>query len=133
MLPVFLNLNYKLRKILCLMCCSFSKVIKSDSSIFLAIGGWHEHKTYGTLQAMAPTDDKIVHQTSFLHIESNLDRLGFLSPTQPGPPAFSATKLINQTPIFFINKPKFLKATRNNAETRKIEIPWSMVVENLSW
>ena len=30
-------------------------------------------KSYATLQAMAPTNTKTVHQTSFLHIESNLD------------------------------------------------------------
>ena len=33
-----------------------------------------------TLQAMAPTNVKTVHQTSLLHIESSLDRLGLLSP-----------------------------------------------------
>ena len=37
-------------------------------------------KSYATLQAMAPTNIKTVHQTSLLHIESNLDRLGLLSP-----------------------------------------------------
>ena len=38
-------------------------------------------KVYATPQAMAPTNVKTVHQTSLLHIESNLDRLGLLSPT----------------------------------------------------
>ena len=39
-------------------------------------------KSYAALQAMAPTNIKTVHQTSLLHIESNLDRLGImLSPT----------------------------------------------------
>ena len=38
-------------------------------------------KSYATLQAMAPTNIKTVHQTSLLHIESSLDRLGLLSPT----------------------------------------------------
>ena len=38
-------------------------------------------KNYAALQAMAPTNIKTVHQTSLLHIESNLDRLGMLSPT----------------------------------------------------
>ena len=37
-------------------------------------------KCYAALQAMAPTNIKTVHQTSLLHIESNLDRLGMLSP-----------------------------------------------------
>ena len=38
-------------------------------------------KHYAALQAMAPTNVKTVHQTSLLHIESNLDRLGMMSPT----------------------------------------------------
>ena len=38
-------------------------------------------KSYAALQAMAPTNIRTVHQTSLLHIESNLDRLGMLSPT----------------------------------------------------
>ena len=38
-------------------------------------------KSYAALQAMAPTNIKTVHQTSLLHIESTLDRLGMLSPT----------------------------------------------------
>ena len=38
-------------------------------------------KSYATLQAMTPTTVKTVHQTSLLDIESNLDRLGLLSPT----------------------------------------------------
>ena len=38
-------------------------------------------KSYATLQAMAPTNIKTVHQTFLLYIESSLDRLGLLSPT----------------------------------------------------
>ena len=39
-------------------------------------------KSYAALEAMAPTNTKTVYQTSLLHnIESNLDRLGMLSPT----------------------------------------------------
>ena len=38
-------------------------------------------KSYATLQAMAPTNIKTVHQTSLLHIENSLDRLRLLSPT----------------------------------------------------
>ena len=38
-------------------------------------------KSYATLQVMAPTNIKTVHQISLLHIESSLDRLGLLSPT----------------------------------------------------
>ena len=38
-------------------------------------------KSYATLQAMAPTNIKTVHETSLLHIESSLDRLGLFSRT----------------------------------------------------
>ena len=38
-------------------------------------------KSNATLQAMAPTNNKTVHQTSFIPYESSLDRLGLLSPT----------------------------------------------------
>ena len=39
-------------------------------------------KSYATLQAMAPANIKTIHQTSLLHVESSLDRLGLLlSPT----------------------------------------------------
>ena len=37
-------------------------------------------KRHATLQVMAPTNVKTVHQTSLLYIKSNLDRLGLLSP-----------------------------------------------------
>ena len=37
-------------------------------------------KSYATLQAMAPTNIKTIHQTSLLHLQSSLDRLGLLSP-----------------------------------------------------
>ena len=53
-----------------------SKVIQK----FLAPGGLDEDKLCDTLQAMAPTNVKMVNQTSLLHIESNPDRLGLLSP-----------------------------------------------------
>ena len=39
-------------------------------------------KSYATLQAMAPTNIRTNHQTSLLYIESNLDQVGLLSPTQ---------------------------------------------------
>ena len=57
------------------------------------VNGLHHHgdnlllrpiatRRVAALQAMAPTNVKTVHQTSLLHnIESNLDRLGMLSPT----------------------------------------------------
>ena len=48
---------------------------------------------------MAPTNVETVHQTSSLHFESNLDRLGLLSPTPR--PAFPETKRANHAPICF--------------------------------
>ena len=65
-------------------------------------------KRYAALQAMAPTKIKTVHQTSLLHIESNLDRLGMLSPTTSVRSKKNGT--ITLQPIL-INKSKFLKAT----------------------
>ena len=53
----------------------------SDSPLLRPTGIQIATKSYTTLQAMAPTNIKTVHQTSLLHIESNLDRLGLLSPT----------------------------------------------------
>ena len=38
-------------------------------------------KRYAAPQALAPTNIKTVLQTSLLHLESNLDRLGLFSPT----------------------------------------------------
>ena len=63
------------------MCCPSNKVIKSNTITFLALGGLHEDKLCNTLQVVAPTNVKTVHQTSLLHIESNLNRLRLLSPT----------------------------------------------------
>ena len=75
---------------------------------------------------MAPTNIKTVHQTFLLHIESNFDRLGMLSPTHD---QRSQQKKENITlqPVL-ISKSKFLKAT-DCTEIRKVEIPRSMVVE----
>ena len=66
-------------------------------------------KSYAALQAMAPTNIKTVHQTSLLHIESNLDRLGMLSPTHDQRSQQKNGKITLQ-PVL-INKSKFLKAT----------------------
>ena len=87
-------------------------------------------KKYATLQAMAPINIKTVHQTSLLHIESNLDRLGFFSPTHDQRSQQQSGQITLQ-PVL-INKSKFLKATYRT-KIRKIEIPRSMVVETLSW
>ena len=87
-------------------------------------------KSYATLHAMAPTNIKTVHQTPFLHIESNLDRLGLLSPTYDKRSQQQSGYTTLQ-PVL-INKSKFLKAT-DRTKIRKIEIPRSMVVGALSW
>ena len=87
-------------------------------------------KSYAALQAMAPTNIETVHQTSLLHIESNLDRLKMLSPSH-GQRSQQKTGKITLQPVL-INKSKFLKAT-HCTEIRKIELPRSMAVEALSW
>ena len=66
-------------------------------------------KSYAALQAMAPTNIKTVHQTSLLHIESNLDRLGMLPPTHDQRSQQKNGKIMLQ-PVL-TNKSKFLKAT----------------------
>ena len=86
-------------------------------------------KNHAALQAMASINIKTVHQTSLLHIESNLDRLGMLSPTHDQRSQQKNGKITLQ-PVL-INTSKFLKATHYTG-TRKIEIPRSMVVEALS-
>ena len=116
------------------MCCPSNKVIKSDpkmfSSSYYTIGGLHEDKICNTLQSMAQTDVKTAHQTSLLRIESNLDRLGLLSPTHRQGSQQQSGQITLQSVL--VNKPKFLKAT-HYTEISKIEIPRSMVVEALSW
>ena len=87
-------------------------------------------KNYATLQAMAPTNIKTVHQTSLLQIESSIDRLGLLSPTHEQRSQHQSGQLTLQ-PVL-INKSKFLKAA-HGTRIRKIEIPRSMAVETLSW
>ena len=80
---------------------------------------------------MAPTNIKTVHQTSLLHIESSLDRLGLLSPI-PDQRSQQQSGQVTLQPVL-INKSKFLKAT-HRTKIRKNQIPRSMVVvETLSW
>ena len=90
-------------------CCSSDKVIKSDTRRFLALGGLHEDKVYDTSQTMAPTNNvETVHQTSLLHIKSNLDRLGLLSPTHDQGSQQHGVQATLQ--LVLIKKSKFLKA-----------------------
>ena len=87
-------------------------------------------KSYATLQAMAPTNNKTVHQTSFAPYreQPRSTRIVVAYPR----PAFSATNRIYTFQPVLINNSKFLKAT-HRTKIRKIEIPRSMVVEGLSW
>ena len=87
-------------------------------------------KSYSTLRVMAPTNVKTVHQTSLLYMESNLDRLGLLSPTHDQRSQQQSGQ--NTLQPVLINKSKFLKAT-HHTKIRKNEIPKSMIVEALSW
>ena len=88
-------------------------------------------KSYATLQAMAPTNSKTVHQTSFTPYREQ-PRSTRIVAAYPRP-AFSATNRTTNTfqPVL-INNSKFLKAT-HRTKIRKNEIPRSMVVEALSW
>ena len=90
------------------MCCPINKVIKSDTKHFLAVGGLHEDKLRDTLQAMAQTNAKTVHQTFLLLIESNLDRLGLLSPTHGERSQQHSGEITLQSVL--INKSKFFTA-----------------------
>ena len=89
-------------------------------------------KSYATLQAMAPANNKTVHQTSLLltpyREQPRSTRIVVAYPR----PAFSATNRTNKFQPVLINNSKFLKAT-HRTKIRKIEIPRSMVVEALSW
>ena len=51
---------------------------RGDNPLLRPTGIQIATKRYATLQAMAPTNMKTVHQTSLLHIESSLDRLGLI-------------------------------------------------------
>ena len=79
---------------------------------------------------MAPTNIKTVHQTSLLHIESSLDRLGLLSPTHDQRSQQQSGQITLQ-PVL-IDESKFLRAA-HRTKIRKIEISRSMVAEALSW
>ena len=88
-------------------------------------------KSYATLQAMAPTNNKTVHQTSFTPYreQPRSTRIVVAYPR----PAFSATYRTNTfQPVLIKINSKFLKAT-HRTKIRKIEILRSMVVEALSW
>ena len=80
-------------------------------------------KRYAALQAMAPTNIKTVHQTSLLHIGSNLDRLGMLSPTHDQRSQQTNGKITLQ-PVLISNS-KLLKATHcTEMRKSKYRRPW---------
>ena len=87
-------------------------------------------KSYATLQAMAPTNNKTIHQISFTPYRER-PRSTRIVVTYPRP-AFSVTKRTNTFQPVLINNSMFLKAT-HRTKIRKIEAPRSMVVEALSW
>ena len=82
-------------------------------------------KSYAALQAMAPTNIKTVHQTFLLHIETNLNRLGMLSPTHDQRSQQKTGKITLQ-PVLIV---QVSQGHTFCTEIRKIEIPRSMVVE----
>ena len=79
-----------------------------DNALLRPTGIQIATKSYATLQVMAPTNVKTVHQISLLHIESNLDRLRLLSPTH-GQRSQQQSGQITLQPVLI--KSKFLKAT----------------------
>ena len=100
-----------------------------DNPLLRPTGIQFATKSYATLRAMAPTNIKTVHQTSLLHIESSLDRLGLLSPTHDQRSQQQSEQIAPQPALI---RSKFLKAT-HRTKIRKVEISWSVVVETLSW
>ena len=91
-------------------------------------------KSYATLQAMAPTNNKTFHQTSFTpyisraaSIDSDCCRLPTTSVLSN-----KSDKRSTFQPVINKHNSKFLKAT-HRTKIRKIEIPRSMAVGALSW
>ena len=101
-----------------------------DNSLLRPTGIQITTKSYATLQAMAPTNNKTVHQTSFTpYREQPRSTRNVVANPRP---ALSATNRTNTFQPVLINYSKFLKATHRTT-IRKTEIPRSMVVEALSW
>ena len=97
-----------------------------DNPLLRPTGFQFTTKRYATLQVMAPINVKTVHQTSLIHIESNLERLGLLSPTHDQRSQQQSKQITLQSVL--INKSTFLKTT-HRTKIRKIEITRSMMVE----
>ena len=80
-------------------------------------------KSYATLQAMAPTNSKTVHQTSFTPYreQPRPTRIVVAYPR----PAFSATNRTNTFQPVLINNSKFLKTTHRTKQGKlKYRGPW---------
>ena len=121
-LPVFENLNYKLQrglpdKLLIIESDMIQYVVPSSRRVT-------RRQVCDTLQALAPTNVKMINQTSLLYIESNLDQLGLLSSTHGQRSQQQNRQTTSQSVL--INTPKFLNAT-HHTEIRRIELPRSMV------
>ena len=82
---------------------------RGDNQLLRPTGIEIATKRYATLQAMAPTNIKKVHQTSLLHIESSHDRLGLLSPIHDQRSQQQNGQITLQQVL--INKSEFHKAT----------------------
>ena len=106
-----------------------------DNPLFRPTGFQIATKGYATQQAMAPTNNKTVHQTSFIYSISraaSIDSDCWIVVAYPARPTLSATNRTNTFQPVLINNFKFLNAT-HRTKVRKIEISRSMVVETLSW
>ena len=79
---------------------------------------------------MTPTNVKTVHQTSLLHTEGNLNRLGLLSPTHDLRSQHIKADKLRSNPFY-----QQVQVSQDNTLYRnnEIEILRSMVVEALSW
>ena len=83
-----------------------------------------------TSQEVAPTIAKTVNQTSLLHIESSLDRLGLFSPTYGQRSQQKSGQITHQS--VFINNPMFFRVARR-AEIMILVISTSTATKALSW
>ena len=103
---------------------------KVNGSLLRPTGIQIATKCHATPQAMAPTNNKTVHQTSFTPYreQPRSTRIVVAYPR----PAFSATNRTNTFQPVLTTNSKFLKAT-HRPKIRKIEIPRSKVAETLSW
>ena len=106
-----------------------TKVIGShhgDNPLLRPTGIQIATKSYSTLQqAMAPTNSKTVHQTSFTPYREQPRSTRRIVVAYPRP-AFSATNRTNTFQPVLINNSKFPRAT-HRTKIRKIEIPRSMM------